>query len=206
MPHELPYGVSAEGLGLRGAAFAMMPMALSAGGPAMGALRTRMAAPMSPSMSAPPPPPFEAAKKGAGGVMKAIGELFRRDRGAADEQGESPAEPERAAEKTPAPRTLRGKVKRLQKRQLVVEIELSEELDWAPGATPGATVDATVDATVEVTLADGSTLGAIVDAASTTRAGRIPGGRTVRLTLQLDAEAGAAPVRITLGGLVVEVQ
>src|SRR5439155_26810984 len=91
-------------------------------------------------------------------------------------------------------RTVRGRIKRWKKRHLVVEIELQEDVDWAP------------ESTARVALSDGTGVNATVDAGATTRAGAVGSGRTIRLTLLLDVETGARPERVTIGGLVIEVQ
>ncbi|MDB4966512.1 MAG: hypothetical protein JWN44_2201 [Myxococcales bacterium] len=196
MPHELPYGVSAEGLGLRATWSGGPPLWATGGGAASGAFRAMSIGsallPPSVSASASAPRGPDMKRRGAGGVMKAIGEIFSRDRSAAaDEEGESGIV--LPAPKGAAAATLRGVVKRWKDGDLIVEIELAEELDWR------------AEGEALVTFADGTERPAAIEAGATTRAGRIAGGRTVRLTLRFAAESAGQPRRISFGGIVIEV-
>ena len=82
----------------------------------------------------------------------------------------------------PTPRTLRGMVRLFDAKNLVVEISLSQELEWKAPAE------------VEVALVDGRRIRVQVDLGRSTREGRVPSGSIVRLVLDhLGALAPSAP-------------
>lgn len=181
VPHELPHGVSAEGVGLRAAAPAMAaPMAktMMVGGPmqrsvsADTTLITGFGA--GAAGMAPPPPPAPAAPPAR--KKAAMKEAERNMTRAGSVEITGP--------------TLRGVVRLVQGGQVVIEVEIDDDLDWKPGAS------------VVVRNADGSFLAVRVVAASTTRDGRLTAGQRARLTLELDA----APALVLLGEIVIEVR
>jgi Ca-activated chloride channel family protein len=184
IPHELPDGTSAEGLGLR-------PMAGTA--PlAMAACRA-MPAPAFPARppagfgGAPFPPPAGAMRRPAvprargrgivAGVTRAVSSLFERDGDA---------------------RTMRvsGRVVARSADGLVVEVTLPVPVAWAPPPL------------VTVALADGTVTQAELDETRSTRSGALAAGVTVRLALRWSTTPSAPPSAIELGcgptALVVE--
>ncbi len=199
MPHELPHGMSMEGLGLRPPSG--MPMQYAAAGAAMPARMVSLASP--PPAPAPTgratmsldakadvrgeaPPPQQPKK--AGRLMQGIGRILERFRGDddADEVTESPAPEEPAREeevaKQAAP-SLRGRIVRRKGRELVIEIVLDADTDWeAPQQVTVATDEGAIDAAV--------------DAGRSTRSGRVKRGATVRLALVLDEESAAPPLEV----------
>lgn len=211
MPHELPYGMSMEGLGLRAPATPMGAASLTqAGGYAQAMM----------PMAAPAP-----ASAGAPKGMGAIGGLVRRmvdalmpdaaeedaDDLAADEKellSEAPAPEAREESRAgapppparPAPKreradkaktlalrpALRGRLVRRDAVGVVIEIELDADLDWAPSGA------------VTITLADGRTVRAELDERLTTRAGRVPAGQRVRLALRAPLDPSDEPRTLAL--------
>jgi Ca-activated chloride channel family protein len=98
------------------------------------------------------------------------------------DQGESKAERRAAPAPAPGGRTLRGKIVLRKSGELVLEILLDGELDWA---LPG-----------EVTvIEDAGVWTAGVDEARTTRGGRLHAGQSLRLTLRLPEAAGRSTIR-----------
>jgi hypothetical protein len=89
----------------------------------------------------------------------------------------------------PTPRTLRGTVRLFDAKNLVVEIALSQELEWKAPAE------------VEVALVDGRRIRVQVDLGRSTREGRVPSGSIVRLVLDHAgalAPSASAPERLLL--------
>ena len=191
MPQELPFGVSVDGLGLRGApAPAGMPMqtmsiARERGGFA-GANAFAPPPPSSPSR----PSPAKAQKDG--GVFGAVKEYFKRESSVEQDEGEAASI---VGESTPAfePAALAGRITRKKDKELIVEIDVSDELDWI------------VEDEAWLDDEDGGTTRATVDRARTTAAQRIGGGHSIRLVLTLDHEPGAAPIRVRIGALEIAV-
>jgi Ca-activated chloride channel homolog len=174
IPQELPFGVSVDGIGLRHAGPAGMPMQAQSLGRTRSAMITRggfvasalpPAAPMRPS-------PTKAAK----------GEMKKR---AIDDVAESGSV---TLAETPPPERLRGRVLRRHGNELIVEIDFDEERDWI------------LDDEAQVHDDAGGTTRATVDRARTTASGRIAPGQSVRLVLLLDGASGV-PERIVVGGL-----
>lgn len=195
MPHELPHGMSAEGLGLRPAMFAGAPGAAgaatstmvtragvlreSAGYVAAGRIPARPAPPSQaappppPALGAPPPPPAPAVP-GKGGApfaraRAAIGSLFGGRAGA-------------------AARSLAGTLAFRDSTTAVVEITLHEALDWAP---PDG---------VAVTWADGTTTEVAVLTDRSTRAQRAAAGAAVKLALAITDARAIASIAFDRGG------
>jgi len=179
MPHALPYGVSAEGMGLR-PRMAAMPAPMFAAG---GFLQRELAeeadeGPQEPVMrlyqSALPPP---AAPAGRGRAEK------KQDLA----KSAAPAKPSRGPGH-------RARVVLRDRKQLVVEVTLSEDLDWTPPAVARLLVGTAA-------LVRGAPLALKVIAVGTTRAGALAAGLTLRLVLDLSGEAD--PDALDLGTLVL---
>jgi Ca-activated chloride channel family protein len=111
MPHELPFGASVEGLGLR--ACAVMPA--SAGQATMAARAPQAFAPMPAGMASPPPPPRSMAPR----VMRPPAEAMRRVGGFLGGRGGA------------AGRRLQGRVVLRDAGVLVVEIGAQEAMTWS---------------------------------------------------------------------------
>jgi Ca-activated chloride channel family protein len=214
MPHQLPYGMSIDGLGLRAPAPAQQTVT--------GA-RMTMAGMVGALPAAPLAPP---AAKAAGGFFRGL--FKKEDTKQAPERKTAMAQPTRrapsddrdeeapaAADKPAAPpkteadalfslrelakqgeaarRRLRGRIVVRKGRTLVVEIAVDgAPLDWRP------------EGEVRVTYADGHERTATIDAAATTRATAATSGLRLRLALVLDADEADAPTRLALGDLVIE--
>ncbi len=210
MPHELPYGLSAEGVGLRSpspVAFAgAAPMAAPQGASrsampqAPRRARSSASAPASASGFAPPPPPsapppasyasapelrsppsLSAAPKG--GASRGEGGFFDKVKRAFG-LGSSDEEAKHASPR----RTLRGRVVLHNASTLVIEVLVAKAtLAWSPALT------------AQIELADGTILTAKVDFAKTTRAGIIAVGASARLGFELPKGTSlVAPIRITI--------
>lgn len=172
IPHLLPHGMSAEGLGLREAATS----------PAM-------AMPMI-CLSAPP--------AASADLMEEDSDAFFEPDALADRGSLRPRAIDRrtAASRPPSFRpaapakerpVLAARILLRRGRQLVVEFDLPFPLDWRPGAE------------VTVVHPNGSITRAYADPERTTHPGLVDAGCTVRLALDLGAEPGAeAPAEIRL--------
>ncbi|MCU1281711.1 MAG: hypothetical protein JWM53_5257 [bacterium] len=189
IPQELPFGVSVDGLGLRGApAPAAMPMQT------MAVHRTRGFAPSGfapppPSSPARPSPPKAAA---GGGVFGAMKELFKKEKSRAADDFEA-AETVGESAPEPAARTLAGRITRKKDGALTIEIDVSAELDWI------------VEDEAWLDDEEGGSMRATVDRARTTAAQMVGAGQSIRLVLRLDGEPGAALIRVRIGGLEIAV-
>jgi Ca-activated chloride channel family protein len=181
MPHMLPHGMSAEGLGLR-----------SAAGPfPAGAVMPVMAVPMTASMAAPPPAPFRSAAPRAqasfdGSPKMKKAEVHRGPPAQLDEAME-----ELAPEPKGGARGLRARITKVGDR-LVVEAEVDgADLDW----TPPEEVQVALPGFVVRTLR--------VDHRATTGAGTFVAGTTLRLVLEGGGDLAAEDVHeveLDLGG------
>lgn len=178
MPHVLPHGVSAEGVGLRpmmSRSAPMPPPPVSApapgGAPMAQPARSRM---MKRKMEAEPVQP----------VMQA-GEIdvSREERAAKPSDSLAAPELERVVV-----RTLRARIVSLADGRIVLEFDVAGPLVWDPSAP--VVVDA-----------DGNRIGGS-PVFGTTRAGVLVAGQVGRLVL---GWTGAAPVRIEVGDLVLVV-
>jgi Ca-activated chloride channel family protein len=227
MPHELPHGMSVEGLGLR-ACIAGPP-------PAAAPMSFSMNAPMPPpgppamqspprfrSLGAPPPPPGPAGPPPGARFHRAAAPP--QDELADDELAEGDFDAEDAATGefeayAPPPPELRSPAARPAKKGRGV---LGRLVDGARGLFGGSAshrlkgrvalqrddqlvIEIDVDdkllwqpGTVHVALADGTTIELSIDRQRTTRAGDIGAGQTVRLALKLDAPLAALPLGATL--------
>jgi len=185
MPHQLPYGMSVQGLGLR-----------AAGAPLMRAMSMAMPAGPPASFGAPPPPgaappPPQAARRPA--------PVSRSRRLLADEPSDGPAdeleadfeEEELSALEQPKERglvrrvidavgdmlgsreqlALNGRVVLQKDGLLVIEIDITSACSWDPSE-------------VSLELADGSMLDVNIARDKTTASGELSPGQTVRLALR----------------------
>ena len=157
MPQQLPYGMSVEGLGLRNSAGAFgVQMAMA---PEFGSFETADYSPASirdTRASFAPPPPRSPAPAFAQGTE---------------------VKKERSASKGKAgfARSLPARLVLRTSDRLVVEFEVTEdEFDWTPGTI------------AQVRLADGRTVEVEVDVKTTTAAGELASGTTVRLVVRLE--------------------
>lgn len=182
VPQELPHGVSVEGLGLR------------APGMLAAAPLSRTRALMKSAFVAQGMPAPTSAARPTGAFSGGGG--FKREeakkRGAAKDDVAREQTLDVGEVTLEAPPTVRGRIVKHKGRELIVEIDVDGELDWAAGD----------DATVESD--DGSATHARVDAARTTSAARVTAGQTIRLVLTLDREL-TAPTTVFVGGLRIEV-
>jgi Ca-activated chloride channel family protein len=177
MPHELPFGVAIEGLGLRAAApmGVLQAQAASAGRGAFtgGMTRSRLAAPSAaPSKS-------KSAAADDGSSTRDLIEPSAKD-------------PETFAERARGGRVriLRGRVVLASATELVLEVTVDDDeaLDFQPAQR------------ARLELADGSLLEAAVDPQKSTRApARIAAGRTLRLSLLPTGPLGAPLRAVELG-------
>lgn len=195
MPHELPAGMSAEGVGLR----AVQPVARS-----FGAMPVQAPAPSSiPFLSAAPPPPPapQGGRGGAPGGMFKMREAEERKESVRAQDAAARAEPKRkksmiesvrdyffsdqddaeasvAEEPAAPPRTASGRVLRRDGRALLVELTAPEGgLAWA------------LDGVVEIVHRDGRAETVTVDVTRSTHAGPVAAGLVLRLALTLPDEA-----------------
>jgi Ca-activated chloride channel family protein len=205
VPQELPHGVSAEGVGLRGATMTAMPapsmapmgaaQGVGGGGPPLtrsGAVHKTM------SLDA----PFRAAPAPAKpGKMKDEGFADGRfaddvTESAAPEEAEEPEleKEKKRVEERPrdkgGARKLKARIRLAKDGRIVLEIVADGPLDWTPPAE------------VLVELADGSRTMATVVTELTTRATRLVPGQSLRLVIEL----AGTPVRVSFGDLEVEVE
>jgi hypothetical protein len=139
------------------------------------------------------PPPASPARP-----SPAKAQLFKKEsKRDVDDEGESPMTVgessitlERPLDRAVA---LTGRITRNKDGELIVEIEVSDELDWI------------VEDEAWLDDEDGGTTRATVDRTRTTQSQRVGGGHSIRLVLQLDQEPGAAPVRVRIGALEITV-
>ena len=189
VPQALPYGMAIEGLGLReeGVVYAQSAVVMSRAMPAMGRSRSSGWAPPPPAAPSPPraiPAPAEPPAPAGRIELDAL----------SDEEPEELGETSRATMQ-PAlfgrrPVRLVGRVVLAKGRELVIEIALTQALDWNPRiAAPRAVTS----------LASGATVEGVADEARTTREGHYAPGVTLRLAVSLEREPGGdAPVAVTL--------
>jgi Ca-activated chloride channel family protein len=183
VPHELPHGMSVEGLGLRAAA---MPVPCAAPAPTLAAspalLRDLSVVTRSITVDLRAPLEEEAAPAAPAAPARHRAPSPRRTRAAAKLGGEAPAVPAR-----PAP-MLQGRVVVRRDRLLILEATLDAPLDWAPPD------DATLHVLAGLVTAE-------VDLRRTTAAGRLAAGQVLRLVLVVPEDAPALDdlVAVTLG-------
>jgi Ca-activated chloride channel family protein len=200
VPHELPHGMSVEGLGLRAAA---VPLAMPCAAPpaslaAVPALTRRAGtellkatasldhgAPL--EEAAPSAAPEEAASHAPGTPVQREAPSPKRGREEARAHAQAKAtsggRPGR-----PAP-MLQGRIVVRRDRLLILEATVEAPLDWAPPAT----------ATLHV---PGGFVSAEVDPRRTTAAGRLEAGHVLRLVLVVPEDAAVGDgdvVAVTLG-------
>lgn len=224
VPHALPYGMSAEGVGLRAASSVMPVAARSVAFVPSQAIPMPMGMPMPPPMAPSGAPPasrgggggerrkeskseeardtFVAPKKKAAPPAKPslLERVARAVLGSADEGGGSGADDhdEESAAPSPSPRLVVGRLVRSTEGVLVVEITLSDELTFHHD-------------TLRLVMATGEGRPARIDAARSTAPGSYGAGAVLRLVVlhgegRLDAfavtgleMAGAFPFRVALG-------
>jgi Ca-activated chloride channel homolog len=189
-PQMLPYGVTAEGVGLRSPQFAMPPMH-SFG----AAMPMSISAPARPRMAAPPPaaggmlrrpapapqaPAPEAAKKKGEAAASVRDErtLVGRIKDAFLGRSDAPTTPPAAASERPA---LRGRIVLKKSGELVIEVTLADAIEWATGR-------------VSIVFADGGSSPANVDESKTTRSGLISAGSTIRIALGFSPSFDASTI------------
>lgn len=201
IPQELPYGMSAEGIGLRPRAFAVGgapgagPMTQASEAPLRSAvMRPRAGAPdkakrerapekkLAPPRdlgAAPPPPPAPYLDEG-------------RKESAEAEVEESYAEPQPQPQPQAA-QAWAGRILRQTATELLLEVILPADTRWP------------AEGTAEVTLADGRTVRVQVDALRTTRPGALMGGLGVRLALTFPEGllGSGAPQRVAFGAITI---
>ena len=200
VPQELPYGVSAEGVGLRQTA-------------SVHSATTVMPAPMR-SMAvtglfALPPAPPQGGPGGGGVVSRgrkekaAPAELERAkksdDSFELDEEAPAPEQKVAAPEggalmgddqgELPPARKFKARVRLAKDGRIVLEVTVDGRLDWMPPEE------------VLVEMADGTRVMARVVVAASTRAGQLEAGQTARLVIELPS----APVRVHFGDLELEI-
>ena len=218
MPQALPFGMSAEGIGLRpataaplGAAGSRMkaqsiaaPAPENDGGsyPVLGRRASSPADRLSagPTGGAPPPPPSRSAPPAAAvppppAKKESLVDLAKRllKPFASSEPEKSEEVVVRRQSSLPAPRRLNGKVRRQGKR-LIIEIDVTSVLKWAPAG----------EARLE--LSNGTIVKAPVLIAMTTAEGEYGLGLIITLVLEVDERVGEpATVHLSNGGEVLEI-
>jgi Ca-activated chloride channel family protein len=177
VPQELPHGVSAEGLGLRGAA----PTAAPAAMPTM--IGAALAPPAGmPTVYGALAPPARAGRARASGVVRDL------------PRAPAPAKALEKAKQTAAPpRRLRARVLVAAAGELILELSADRDLDWSL-------------ARVRVRFRDGTEIDAPVDAARSTRPGRVAAGQVVRLALHVGGRPVEAVIDLGDGPLVLEIE
>jgi len=202
MPHELPYGMSAEGLGLRQSMAAMPSMKTMAGTVMPGAMPA-----MFRSRARPAPAPM--ARQATGDLDEPASPAEQmEDEGSAEQEVaqrvmESAPDMDRlAVDDKPGPAgamALKGRLVLRKGRDLVLELTVDARgLHWEP------------ERTITLTFEDGSVLTAQLVLERTTAPMSVAAGQVVRLAVLLDADAPeSAPMRAALmcagQALVVEV-
>jgi Ca-activated chloride channel family protein len=179
VPQELPYGVSVEGLGLR---TRMAPPTSTL----VGLMKSYPARAMTPARPGSP-----SEKHGVGGQTSGLAKR-RREESNAEILDELAIGDGFVSPATEGGTALRGRVVKRTGRELIVEIDVAEPMDWAPPDD------------VSVEGADGVHLHATIDHARSTAAARATAGQTIRLVLTLDHEPAAAPSRLLVGELRIE--
>ena len=213
MPHQLPHGVSAEGLGLRACA---MPMPMQMVGEALDSFEEQAETTRSGYVvaSAAPPPPKSAPSPVMKRMAQGVRGFFSGGAGAKDEKakgdddafrGEPPAERERGiAPQRPSGhadlrqqrmRTIEARVVSRNGAELVLEILVDgDAIDWRPTHE------------VSCVLADGSVVRARLDLGRTTNAAQVAAGLRIRIVMVLDREPTAGMLAIAFDGLHVTAQ
>jgi hypothetical protein len=187
MPHELPYGMSAEGLGLRPA------RAMFSGGRGRVVAQSLMEdaeesyADEDDATVVARERSFEAPRLKS---MPLAGP-FTPPAGAPPPKAPAqPAPAKKVAQREPAPafpRALRGRVALQKPDALILEVAIDgAPLDWAP------------DGAVELVLEDGSTVRASVVSSLSTRAGRLEPGQIARLGVAVRGMLAAGVRRVIL--------
>jgi Ca-activated chloride channel family protein len=189
IPHALPAGLSVEGLGLRratGSPFIHDAANACAMQPAVAAMS---AMEMSPRALLKEPPAFRRLDSQQKRVARDQGRPGGRGPGSGRED-DALASGARIQPRTEQPeRRLTGRVLRRLGRELTVEIEVGDSIEWRPlGA--------------HLLWSDGPAVGAAIVLERTTRPGSIGRGRAIRLSLLLERDGPArAPDLIVVAGI-----
>jgi Ca-activated chloride channel homolog len=172
IPQELPFGMSAEGVGLR-APQAVTFAGFAAPGRSMAPTLERTFVARSRQATFGPPPPAAAAAPPPRAMKP-------------------PAQPDTLRAPSPpkedvGPRALRGRIVFAKDEEIVIEVTVdAKDLDWTPRDP------------LQVTFHDAAVVRATLVVERTTRAGAMAVGDTLRLTLRLDrAWTHALPRRVT---------
>lgn len=219
IPQELPYGMSVDGLGLRGAGPIPMPLA---------------AAPSGMPMSKAKPAPASVAQT-AGGLARGIADLFKRedsdgagapppaDIGAegqlADEEAvvereiappqrsggkrmareRAPAKPASAppADNRPEPKGMADK-KTKSPRRIKGRVVIRKDGEWIVELQLPSRFVWNPSQPIQVTLADGRVAQISVNAAASTSAGSLSAGLVIRVALRWSPSLGAEPKSFVL--------
>ncbi|MEO8878357.1 MAG: VIT domain-containing protein [Polyangiaceae bacterium] len=185
-PQLLPYGVTAEGVGLRGAyapapamaSYGAMPQAISANAPQRSRMALGGAIPRSAPLPAPrapqaAPPPEERALDERALVGRIKDALFKR--------GESAALADDASENLgPGGAALVGRIVLRKSGEVVIEFTTISDLEWDPQR-------------VTIVFATGASPTEL-DPPKTTRSGLISAGSTVRVSLGFSASFDASSI------------
>ncbi|MEO7113784.1 MAG: VIT domain-containing protein [Polyangiaceae bacterium] len=183
-PQLLPYGVTAEGVGLRSPQqmMAAPPSMAYSSGSVMSPKRARMSfgSAMPPPQSAPRPAPM--APRGTGGAPPAAqGRAAPPAEKGADERTlvgrikdaffkRTDAPVAASSEAAAARPTIKGRIVLKKSGEVAIEVTLVDAIDWATSS-------------VSIVFADGGSSPATVDESLTTRSGLIPAGSTIRIAL-----------------------
>ena len=213
VPQNLPFGMSAEGLGLRGGVSAPPALGMVAGGvpaPApSGAPMMRMRkSSVSRSSGGSPPPPaksvidrirdfasdaFGSADEDAG-ALEEVAEPEAEGSGERSEEGAAPASPPQDMPKREEARREPGQPARRFTARMVVLTNGRMVLKFIVDG--GALIWAPTQVSIE--LADGTFVTVEIDTTRTTTSGTIQDGLTVSLALNLPAAAMGQPAKIHL--------
>jgi Ca-activated chloride channel family protein len=198
VPQMLPYGMSVEGLGLRGgmpppmAAPAGMFHAASAAAPmkkekaAFGMTRQRLTL-AGKGGGAPPAPPKSPARDMKDDLSASLDELGEQEEEAPADLSKLIAPREPIAK--PAPRrTLAGKRLHLQKGHWVFTFQLDAAAAWDPSQR------------VTVQFADGSGAQVEIDATQSTRGGMLEAGIVVRVAVHVSGAVEPSELELRVGG------
>ena len=164
MPHALPHGMCAEGVGLRRAPAVAAGMAAMAPEMLGVAQRATTRSSRGRKRKQSPPPPAPRAADGRPGFLDRARRVFKR----------------------PAPPTEPARIVQRRDDRLVLERDTNRRRIWR------------LPATVVIVLANGERVTATVDTTSSTAAGTMARGATVRLVLRLDAPLAAEPTHIEM--------
>lgn len=217
MPHALPHGMSASGVGLRAPAGAMPQGDLGTLSMEGAPSRRAAAAPSRARTSAPAEPEARKTQQSDGLIARAVRRLrpgappqpaapapapppAMRDEAGGSADADRMAEAEAPGERTmrttagfaaPAPVLRKGTFTRTSDGAVVIELEITDEaIDWIPPSTLELFVDHTPAS-------------AAIDPSRTTRAGRIVPGTRIRICCLGVPAGNVAHARCFIGGVLV---